>query len=263
MVGAERRTAPYETLRLLDFAARCTRNDEQEQCYGIAAPHQSVYGRRSHGYDANNRRRRKPVKSAARDTDILRTVRPADLATYLCAHNWRLDEHYEDRESFWSYEPDLQSGYELLLPLKTEFRDYALRVSEALETLEIVERRSRNDILKDIVTAIFDVVRVRVDSPRFHDGSIGLDDSVALFENARKMVTSAARSAYQPRAQFITGMPDQVADYVRKVRVGQTERGSYVVNILSPLFQLWSKINCFPQNHMSKMTHSSDRSCEP
>jgi hypothetical protein len=175
------------------------------------------------------------VKSAARDAEILKTIRPGDLAAYLRARHWALREHYENRESFWTHDADPLSAHELLLPLRTEFKDYALRISEALETLEVVEGRPRDFILKDIMTAIFDVVRVRVENPNSRDGSIGLDDGVALFENARKMVTSAARSTYRASPQFVTGMPEEVADYLRKVRVGQTERGSYVVNILSPV----------------------------
>lgn len=174
------------------------------------------------------------MKAAARNIDILKTVRPADFAAYLRAHNWVLDEHYEDRESFWIQGHGRNSETELLLPLRVDFRDYALRVSDALETLEIVEGRPRNDILKDIMTAIFDVVRVRVENPNSRDGSLSLDAGVLLFDNTRKMVTSAARATYEKRAQFIANMPDQVSDYLRKVRVGQTERGSYIVNILSP-----------------------------
>lgn len=175
------------------------------------------------------------MKSAAMNIDILKTVRPADFAAYLCAHRWILDEHYEDRESFWIQRDGTNSETELLLPLRVDFRDYALRVSDALETLEIVESRPRNAILKDIMTAIFDLVRVRGDNPNSRDGSLSLDAGVLLFDNTRKMVTSAARSTYEKRAQFIANMPDQVSDYLRKVRVGQTERGSYIVNILSPV----------------------------
>lgn len=175
------------------------------------------------------------MKSAAMNIDVLKRVRPSDFAAYLRAHHWVLDEHYEDRESFWTQEDGPNSETELLLPLRIDFRDYALRVSDALETLEIVERRPRNYILKDIMTAIFDVVRVRVDSPNSRDGSLILDAGIILFDNTRKMVTSAARATYEKRAQFIANMPDQVSDYLRKVRIGQTERGSYIVNILSPV----------------------------
>jgi hypothetical protein len=166
--------------------------------------------------------------------DVLKRVRPNDFAAYLRAHNWVLDERNEDRESFWTSGSG-SSENELILPLRTDFRDYALRVSEALETLEMAERRPRDVILEEIVTAIFDVVSVRVDNPNSRDGSLRLDDGVQLFENARKMVTSAARSTYEKRAQFIANMPDQVSEYLRRVRVGQTDRGSYIVNILSPV----------------------------
>lgn len=122
----------------------------------------------------------------------------------------------------------------MLVPLRENFKDYALRIGEALETLEIAESRPVSDILRDVMTAAYDLVRVRVDNPRFADGSLKLDDGVMLFDNARKLMASAARSAYDPRPQFVAGMPNEVTDYLNRVRLGQTERGSYVVNIMSP-----------------------------
>jgi len=98
----------------------------------------------------------------------------------------------------------------------------------------VVERRPIDDILRDVMTAAYDLVRVKVENPRYVDGSAKLDDGVTLFDNARKMMASAARSTVDPRPQFVAGMPNEVTDYLGRVRLGQTERGSYIVNILSP-----------------------------
>lgn len=175
------------------------------------------------------------MKAAANDIDILKAVRPSDLATYLRARHWVTEEEpYDNREWFWTLGDRPSREHELLMPLRQDFKDYHLRVGEALEMLELAENRPLGDILRDVITATYDVVQVKVDNPRYQDGSLKLDDGVTLFENARKMLASAARSAYEPRPQFVAGMPREVNDYLEKVRVGQTERGSYIVNILSP-----------------------------
>jgi hypothetical protein len=122
----------------------------------------------------------------------------------------------------------------LLVPLKPDFKDYPLRVSEAIETIGMAESRPLTAILRDVMTATYDLIRVRVDNPRYPDGSLKLDDGVSLFDNARKLMASAARSTYDPRPQFVAGMPNEVTNYLDRVRLGQTERGSYIVNLLSP-----------------------------
>ncbi|MGF1472419.1 MAG: hypothetical protein ACFB50_11870 [Rubrobacteraceae bacterium] len=145
-----------------------------------------------------------------------------------------MDESYEDREQFWTLRDRPRDETELLLPMRQDFKDYYLRVGEALETLQSIENRSMSDILEDVLTAAYDVVRVKVNNPRYESGSLDLDGGVALFSNVRKLLTSAARSAYDPRPQFVAGMPSEVADYLSRVRLGQTEPGSYIVNVLSP-----------------------------
>ncbi len=120
------------------------------------------------------------------------------------------------------------------MPLRQDFKDYPLRVGEVLETLELAEHRPLGEILRDVLTAAYDLIRVMVDNPRYADGSLKIDDGVTLFDNARKLIASAARSAVDPRPQFVAGMPNEVTDYLDRVRLGQTERGSYIVNVLSP-----------------------------
>jgi len=174
------------------------------------------------------------VKAPTSDPNLLRSVRPADLVAYRRARHWAPEELDDDRDWFWTFGESSGEELELLVPLKPNFKDSPLRVSEALATIETAEGRPPADILRDVVTATYDLIRVRVDNPRYPDGSLQLDDGVSLFDNARKLMASAARSAYDPRPQFVAGMPNEVTSYLNRVRLGQTERGSYIVNLLSP-----------------------------
>jgi hypothetical protein len=54
---------------------------------------------------------------------------------------WRLKNSSGDEE-------------EILQPLKTSLADYAARISDAIKTLEVVEKRSQLDILSELLTKV-------------------------------------------------------------------------------------------------------------
>lgn len=173
------------------------------------------------------------MKATVRDIDALKAVQPLEFAAYLRANGWREYEHIPERAVVWSLDNGSNGGYEILLPLRRDFRDFVNRISEALQTLEVAEERSQLEILQELGTASADIVRVRVNPSDAANGSIPLDNGVDLFQRAREMMLAAACAAVKPRMQYPTRKPNKAIEYLSKVHVGQTERGSYVVNLLS------------------------------
>lgn len=173
------------------------------------------------------------MKATVRDIDALRSVQPLEFAAYLRANGWQEYEHVPERASIWSLGTGSNGGYEILLPLRRDFRDFVNRISEALQTLEVAEQRSQLEILQELGTASADIVRVRVNPSDAANGSISLDNGVDLFQRAREMMLAAACAAVEPRSQYQTRKSNKAIQYLSKVHVGQTERGSYVVNLLS------------------------------
>jgi hypothetical protein len=62
-----------------------------------------------------------------------------------------------------------------------------------------------------------------------------LEQAVAFVERSRDMVLAAACAAITKRPYFATRKPTRATEYLSRVRMGQTERGSYVLTILSPV----------------------------
>jgi len=167
------------------------------------------------------------------DIDPLNTVQQIEFAAYLRANGWQELNHVPERESLWVSDGDYDAGYEILLPLRRDYRDFAARIYEALQTLEVAEQRPQSEILWELATAATDVVRIRVNHTDSASGSIPIERGVVLLDRAREMMLAAACAAVDPRNQYQTRKPTRATEYVSKVHVGQTERGSYVVNILS------------------------------
>lgn len=173
------------------------------------------------------------MKATVRDIDTLKAVQPLEFAAYLRASGWQESEHVPERASVWSLGNGSDGGYEILLPLRRDFKDFVSRISEALQTLEVAEQRSQLEILEELATTTTDVVRVRVNPADSVNGSLPIDRGVDLFQRAREMMLAAACAAVEPRNQYQTRKPNKAIEYLSKVQLGQTERGSYAVNILS------------------------------
>jgi hypothetical protein len=76
-------------------------------------------------------------------------LEPSELAAYLQAHGWKADQRASSAEAeVYRLLPD--SAAEVLLPLDKGFADYALRVSELLQTLAAIERRRAWEVLEDL-----------------------------------------------------------------------------------------------------------------
>jgi hypothetical protein len=174
------------------------------------------------------------MKASIRDAATLATMLPVESASYLRTRGWREVEHKDLRYAVWDLSREGED-FQILLPLDRSFRDYVLRMSEVLTTLALVERRSQLEILSDITTTLADVIRIRSQQEGSKDGSLSLVGGVSLVENARDLLLAAACSTISKRAYFPTRKPDAAIHYVEKLRLGQTERGSFVVTIQSPV----------------------------
>lgn len=168
----------------------------------------------------------------ARITDrrVLESLRPLEMIAYLRSTGWKLAGYYAQSATVWR-----RGNQQILLPQDVSFADYPRRLAEILDTLAEVETRSQLEIARDLATATSDVVRLRVFSASASDGSVGLEEGVRLVESAKDIMLSGARAAVAPRAYFVSRLPGQADEYMKRVRLGQTEHGSYVVTLVCPV----------------------------
>ncbi|WP_020469989.1 hypothetical protein [Zavarzinella formosa] len=169
-----------------------------------------------------------------RDRAVYETLNPTDLAAYLRSANWTAGDNRPGHSSTWRTTFDGQM-VELMVPLNRQYKDYVDRMAETVPLIAAVEKRSELEVLGDIQTASSDVVRVRYRYASAHDGSIPLDRGEALVENTRELFLAGACAAVAKRPYFGNFKAQQARDYVQTLRLGQSERGSYVITVLSPV----------------------------
>lgn len=164
-----------------------------------------------------------------RDRELLAALAPLEVAAYLRSRGWHEHAALSRDSASFTYGDD----YEVSLPLSTELRDFPYRMFDALKTLEIVENRDQLEIFADLKASASDVVRVRLVDAEARDGSLPLQRAAEVVSRSYDMMFAAACAAVDPKLYFPSRKPQLAADYMRNVRMGQTERGSFVVTILS------------------------------
>ena len=166
----------------------------------------------------------------------LQALKPLEVASYLRVRGWRQAADLNGKGSLWLL--GAAPGHEeadVTLPLRRDLGDFDLRMGEVLRTLGAAEGRPEMEVLHDLLTTSSDLIRIRAPSREAELGSLPLEQAVAFVERARDLMLAAACAAVTKRATFPTRKPARAIDYLGRVRMGQTERGSYVLTILSPV----------------------------
>lgn len=160
-------------------------------------------------------------------------MKPESTVAYLVTKGWTRYSAVPGKFSVWIN--GIHADAEVMVPATTDTPDYALNLSILLRELERVEGRSQLEILRDILNSGFDIVRLSARSSGTVDGSIRIMDGVTLFQNTRDLLLSAACSTVIKKPVFHSRKPGAALSYMHSARLGQTEHGSYVITILSPI----------------------------
>lgn len=166
----------------------------------------------------------------------IEALKPDQLLEYVASLNWIKDADLGDIATVWHRPEPAYQDYELILPLNEELKDYQHRIIDVINTLSEFENRSFIDIAKDINNFKSDVIKIRVIHEDVKAGSIPLNDGVMLFEKAKDLMSAVVKSTFHKRKYFSGGKPtDELNDFFDNLLLGQTEHGSYVVNLISPI----------------------------
>jgi hypothetical protein len=170
------------------------------------------------------------------DSQSAPSVGVNDLRTYLTLQGWHMRDGGRSA-SLWENrdipEPD-RFDQMLLLPHIESAPDYGDRVSMAIEQLAQFQEESAEAILQKAALVHFDVAPMRAaDDSAAIDDSIPLEAGYELYTAARKMIVAAAGATIRRQSHFGRSLPWAAREHSRSVRIGQTQRGSYIVPIIS------------------------------
>ncbi len=169
------------------------------------------------------------MQVSIRDRDALLAISPAALAAYARISGWNQHESYREHS-------DIYIGDrlpEIIVPRTARLGDYASAVAALIEVFAQVVGQDELSVYRSLATADRDVVRIRV--AESDDGSLSLNDGVDLVGGARNMMLAAACSLHDPRSVYRPGANREAVELMQQMRLGQTDQGSFVVTLLTPV----------------------------
>ena len=171
----------------------------------------------------------RPMRVDIRDAGALQAISPAALSAYARSAGWRKIEDYRAHSDVYAAE----EMPEVILPRTRRLGDYASVVARLITTFAHAAGRGELSLYQDLVTADRDVLRVRVTET--DGGSVTLNHAVDLVSGARDLVLAAACSLRESRPSYRPGASREAAELLEGIRLGQTEHGSFVVTLLTPM----------------------------
>jgi hypothetical protein len=113
-------------------------------------------------------------------------------------------------------------------------------VARLIRTVAEEIDKSEIQIIDDLETvATGDVIRLRSFDPLdLNDHTLPLSDGLGLLSRARAMAIAGASSAIEHRPVQSRRPTTEVKQFVRNLRLGQTERGSFLLRLISPIIDI-------------------------
>lgn len=170
------------------------------------------------------------MKADILDVDALRAISPIALAGFARSEGWQKVEPFGTHS-------DIYAGTEkpeIILPRTARLGDYPSVVAQLIGIFARTLDSDELSTYRELTEADRDIVRIRA-SNADDDGSIAIDAGVELIAQAKDLVLAAACAARSPQSLYRAGANREAVDYLKRVRLGQTEQGSYVVTLLAPM----------------------------
>ena len=169
------------------------------------------------------------MNASINDRNARLAVSPMALSAYARTSGWAKIDTYGDHSDVYAG----PSRPEIIVPRTRQLGDYAAVVARLIGIFARVAEVSETTLYKDLVIADRDAVRARA-ADGAADGSVDIESGVKLVTGMRDIVLAMACSRNDPKPLYRPGVNREANDFLRRMRLGQTEHGSFVVTLLTP-----------------------------
>lgn len=158
------------------------------------------------------------------------------LTSYLKANQWIISSSIQNQYNIWHRSEEQFYDYEIVQPLNNNILGFNQRIFEVLNTLALFESRNIQSIFNNINQFKYDILKVRVIGSDVDEGAININDGILLFEKVKNLILSIIHSTASKKPFYtnISSVPLALESYYQSLKFGQTEHGSYIVNVLAP-----------------------------
>jgi hypothetical protein len=162
------------------------------------------------------------------------------IKEFLSDHNWHCLKKY-DSFSVWNLKNNPTFKTDIRLPINSnnEYADDIDLIEEAINKLAILFNSNFEFILQSIINkqpiTSFSKISFRVISNDVKEGNIPLDEGINLISNVKNFIENIAKATETRKTSFPSYKSKNIIDFMGSIQLGQTEIGSYVVNLHYPI----------------------------
>lgn len=165
--------------------------------------------------------------------ELARQVTPRALKSYAIALDWRLVDGLNGDVTVY-HRPD-STAHQVIIPIDTSLDDYDQAVAETIRKFADYEHRPANAVLDDLLQPPADILKFREISSDAETGNLPFEHAVRMINGIRRLLLSVAHSVLDPKPYHPRLSLSEAEEFVNRCRLGQTERGSFVLSVACPL----------------------------
>jgi len=156
------------------------------------------------------------------------------FSRFLLNYKWFNDGKYNEIFTIWHRQEEQYVDFELIVPENNNIKYFYSTVEEILNNLSDFYGKTHSQIIDDFNNSIHDKVKYSIKSPTTKNGLIPLNDGIRLLDNAKEMLASTFLAVNKKKKNYIGQRYESVNNVLEVVELGQTEEGSFVINIFIP-----------------------------
>jgi hypothetical protein len=174
------------------------------------------------------------IGKAQKSIDMLKLIEPSDLTRYLTRTQWIVTND----DTFWIAKKIINCGEVTYVkfPCSKKWADYHSLILDAINDIAKFEGRNPSEIITSVTNkSPIDIVGMAINGEDTKDGTIDINRGLDLIESTVDLIKIAAKNVLDPKSHYISISDIQLNEFYNRLRMGQTNLGSYVVNIMVPL----------------------------
>lgn len=153
------------------------------------------------------------------------------VTSFLGLNGWKKTSQIRGVFQIWHSEEFPNS--EVTLPLDEDHKRYSLLLDDALEEISECLMIPIDILSEQISPQNFDTISVRAIGDDVKHGSIPFDDGIKLLLSSHKLLKQCSS-----KIKKFKNKTKHLNNYLNHIGMGQTQIGSYVVSIHSPLYRV-------------------------
>ena len=166
------------------------------------------------------------------NTKIIRTIDVGTIYNYLVAKGWKRIAKFGKPIAVFRNNDDTE---EIILAVESKYRDYERLIGRAIDTLVRTTSKDEYAVINELLMPNSDILKFRLDGRSVENGTLPIRDAISFFESTKRALLASALTTLEPRKHYPRMSNKRAEDYIKLCRMGQTEVGSYVSNVICPI----------------------------